>query len=78
MPLARRRPGPGGARGDALPASDARWKRGSGVKSLSRGRFWVRVHAPDLGVRASRAARPRAPPRAGWRGWTGGAAAWLG
>jgi hypothetical protein len=73
VPLARRLLGPGGARGDARPPRMLGGIGAAGSNPFPRGRFWVRVHAPDLGVRASRSARPRAPPRAGWRGWTGGA-----
>jgi hypothetical protein len=84
MPLARRRPGPGGARGNAPPASDAWGKRGSGVYFLSRG------HAPGFACtrRSWRACQPvgsaarhparagavgpaaRPPGLAGWRGWS--------
>jgi hypothetical protein len=75
LPLARRRPGAGGARG-GVPARLGCARIGAEASfAFFPGRLPSRARAaPALGVRASRAARPRAPPRAGWRGWTGGAA----
>jgi hypothetical protein len=66
MPLARRRLGPGGGRGEAPPASDAWGKGAAGSFPFSRGRPWVRVHTPVLAcVPAGRLGRARHPARAG-------------
>jgi hypothetical protein len=73
LPLVRRRPGPDGGRGLAPPASDAKGIRAAVSFLFSpRSPLGPRAHV-GLGVRASRSAWPRAPPRAGWRGRTGGA-----
>jgi hypothetical protein len=45
------------------PASDARWEGAVASNTFPRGRIQSRAHAPDLGVRAGWAARPRSAPR---------------
>jgi hypothetical protein len=77
LPSTRRRLGPGGSRGVACPASDSWGERATGSFPF----FPAVAPGPARLRRPWRARQPAGsaarPPRAGWRGWTGGAAAWL-